>query len=100
MKVPSIDIFDDKYTEDSTIKSTVMCPESQIGMLETYGEDYQTVKRVYEQNPLRVWTAVDGDDGLYLINGLHFVNRVYYLVTVESAKNEDEQYCIVENDDE
>ena len=84
--------FDNKYTMDYSIKSIAMCPESQVGMLETYGEDYQTVKRVYEQNPLRVWTMVDCDSGMYLIQGLHHVNRVYYMITIEPAESEFEEY--------
>ena len=86
------DDFDSKYNMDSTLKSIVMCSENQVGMFETYGKDYQTVKRVYEQTPLRVWTMVDCDNGMYLVQGLHHVNRVYYMVTVEPAKNEFEEY--------
>jgi hypothetical protein len=94
------DDFDKKYTMDSTVKSEYMCPESQVGMLETFGEDYQTVKRVYEQNPLRVWTMVDCDSGMYLIQGLHHVNRVYYMVTAEPAEDEFEEYLFDSYEDE
>lgn len=49
---------------------------------ETYESDFEEVKRAYEKNPGSVWTAVDGDDGeLYLGNGLHYVNRVFYFIT-------------------
>jgi hypothetical protein len=48
-------------------------------LFETYGEELEFVKR---QDPLIVWTLVDGDDGdLYVISGLHFVNRIGYLVS-------------------
>ena len=34
------------------------------------------------QDPHTVWTLIDGDDGdMYLVNGLHFVNRVGYLLS-------------------
>jgi hypothetical protein len=53
-------------------------------LFETYGEELAFVRR---QNPLRVWTLVDGDDGdMYLVSGPWVVNRVAYLVsTVPTA---------------
>lgn len=51
-------------------------------MFETYGEEVEYVLnlcRKGEEN--RVWTYVDGDDGTYLVNGLHYVNRIGYFVT-------------------
>lgn len=48
-------------------------------LFETYGEELEFVKR---QDPRKVWTLVDGDDGdLYVISGPHFVNRIGYLVS-------------------
>ena len=48
-------------------------------LFETYGEELEFVKR---QDPLKVWTLVDGEDGdLYVISGPHFVNRIGYLVS-------------------
>jgi hypothetical protein len=48
-------------------------------LFETYGEEFEFVRR---QNPRNVWTLVDGDDGdMYVISGLHFVNRVGYLLS-------------------
>jgi len=48
-------------------------------LFETHGEEFAFLKR---QNPQRIWTLVDGDDGdMYVISGLHFVNRVGYLLS-------------------
>lgn len=48
-------------------------------LFETYGEELEFVQR---QDPRTVWTLVDGDDGdQYLVSGLHFVNRIGYLVS-------------------
>ncbi len=48
-------------------------------LFETHGEEYAFVMR---QDPRRVWTLLDGDDGdMYLINGVRFVNRVGYLLS-------------------
>lgn len=95
MTTPSIDDFDKKYTPDLTIKSVEMCPESQEGMFETFGEDVQTVLKVANgDSPNRVWTAVDGDDGFYLVNGYCLVNRVYYMITNEEGDPSGEEYLI------
>ena len=49
---------------------------------ETYGIDLQFVRSVYDVDPNKVWTLVDGDDGnLYIVNGYHLVNRINYFVT-------------------
>lgn len=48
-------------------------------LFETYGQELDFVKR---QDRRRVWTLIDGDDGdLYVVSGLHHVNRVGYLLS-------------------
>lgn len=48
-------------------------------LFETYGDEFDFVRRF---DPLRVWTLIDGDDGdLYVVSGLHRVNRVGYLLS-------------------
>lgn len=48
-------------------------------LFDTRGEEFAFVMR---QNPRTVWTLLDGDDGdMYVVNGLHFVNRVGYLLS-------------------
>lgn len=49
-------------------------------MFETYGDDWELV---YVLPPNRVWTLVEGDTGLFIIEGRHLVNRVGYFVTVK-----------------
>jgi hypothetical protein len=52
-------------------------------LFETYGEEFAFICR---QDPSKVWTLVDGDDGdMYLISGLHFVNRIGYLLSTLSV---------------
>ncbi len=48
--------------------------------LETFGEDLELVK---SSDANYVWTVVEGDTGtnLWITPGLHFVNRICYLVT-------------------
>lgn len=45
---------------------------------ETYGdeEDY-----VSQQDERHVWTELDGDNGVYIVNGMHYVNRIQYYIT-------------------
>ena len=48
-------------------------------LFETYGEELTFVR---SQDPLTIWTLVDGDDGnQYVLSGYHFVNRIGYLVS-------------------
>lgn len=92
--------FDKSYTYDNTVISTVFEPESQAGMLETYGADLKLVLDIANKTPMRVWTMVDGDDGMYLIQGYHLVNRIYYVITNEEAQSKDEDYLIDSYDGE
>jgi hypothetical protein len=59
------------------------CCEGQ--MFETYGDDLAYVRGVAEKTPRKVWTILDCDGKLILTNGMHFVNRMGYLVTRKSA---------------
>jgi|VirMetMinimDraft_7_1064189.scaffolds.fasta_scaffold02731_4 hypothetical protein len=93
-KPTDISVFEDKYLLDTSVLSTEMCPESQQGMFETYGQDLEHVLKIANgDKPNRVWTAVDCDEGFCLINGYHLVNRVYYMVTTEEG-GEFEDYLI------
>jgi hypothetical protein len=48
-------------------------------LFETYGEELAFVR---QQNRRYVWTFLDGDDGdQYVASGLHFVNRIGYLIS-------------------
>lgn len=44
---------------------------------ETYGEELEFVRSQPAEN---IWTEVDGDEGVYIINGYHLVNRIQYYV--------------------
>jgi hypothetical protein len=50
-------------------------------MFETFGDELQYVLGVASKEPDRVWTYVDGDDGTYVTNGYHLVNRIGYFIT-------------------
>lgn len=50
----------------------------ELRMFETYGEDYEIVKAV-DNNQL--WTWTDGGDYSVISNGFSFINRMCYYIT-------------------
>ena len=46
---------------------------------ETFGEEYEEVKKAAEEN--RVITALDVGGGMLFAMGWHYVNRIYYHIT-------------------
>ena len=46
---------------------------------ETYGEEYEEVKKAAKEN--RVITALDTGGGISFAMGWHYVNRIYYHIT-------------------
>lgn len=59
-------------------------------MFETYGAELEFVR---QQPSDKVWTLLDAEGRLYVVAGLHFVNRVGYFVTREPARP-DRNYSI------
>jgi len=56
-------------------------------LFETYGEE---VAFVSTQDPRTVWTLIDGDDGgLWVVSGMHLVNRIGYLVSTIPVPRDD-----------
>ncbi len=74
--------FDDQYTfVPNHINPSATWAFDDAGgcLFETYGEEFEFVRRY---DPRKVWTLVDGDDGdMYVISGLHYVNRFGYLLS-------------------
>lgn len=50
-------------------------------MFETFGDELQYVLKIANSEPNRVWTYVDGDEGTWVTNGYHLVNRIGYFIT-------------------
>jgi hypothetical protein len=94
------DVFDEKYPPSkSATPSTVMDNDSQLGMYETFSPDIEIVQAA---DPRCVWTAVDGDGGMFMVSGMHFVNRIYYYISeVPRENDEHEEYQLtIDEDDE
>jgi hypothetical protein len=45
---------------------------------ETYGDELDYVS---QQDERFVWTEMDGDNGVYIVSGYHYVNRIQYYIT-------------------
>lgn len=81
-----IELTEDEFTECYPLVPNHINPtagwafgEASGCLFETHGEELEFVTR---QDPRKVWTLVDGDDGeLYVVSGLHLVNRMGYFVS-------------------
>lgn len=95
------DDFDKLYTYDESVQS-VSEPEKQAGCLETFGHDIEILNKIMETRPNNVWTMLDCDEGMYIVPGRHYVNRLYYVVTNEEVQGdfEDCQFRVMEYDEE
>lgn len=54
-------------------------------MFETYGEELEKVQR---QDSKFIWTVIEGDEGFWLTNGFHFVNRWGYVIATREYSEE------------
>ena len=56
-------------------------------LFETFGDEFEFVREMAKQN--RVITILDGDDGdIFYTSGMHFVNRIGYLVATKPLTQE------------
>lgn len=70
----SFDAWEEKY---KPIPNTINPNDSNT--FETFGTDLEFLKT---QEVHHIWTEIQGDDGnLYIVNGIHWVNRLVYYVT-------------------
>ncbi len=44
-------------------------------LFETYGHELDYVAEIQEEHPRRIWTLLDADGKLFVVNGFHTVNR-------------------------
>lgn len=54
------------------------------------GETIRPTSDGIDPDSRQLWTILDGDEALYASSGLHFVNRIGYLLTVEDWTEETE----------
>lgn len=85
MTKPCIELTEDQFAEQYPLLLNHLNPQASWGgeqggcLFETYGEELAFVG---EQDPRTVWTLIDGNDGdLCVLSGIHFVNRIGYLLS-------------------
>lgn len=57
-------------------------------LYETYGEEVKFVQELAKKEPNRVWTLLEGDEGMWISSGYHHVNRIGYFVTEKPCKKD------------
>ena len=95
--------WEDKYQPMKNHFSQKQEGEFVEDKFETYGEELDYVRSVYDTDSRRVWTLVDGDDGnLYIVDGFHLVNRINYFITELPFEGKflEVPYCIFDEQDE
>jgi hypothetical protein len=67
-------------------------------MFETFGKELDYILSMVNElrNHNRVWTIIDGDDGLSCIAGYHLVNRIGYIVTAKPWETGTEEFRFVD----
>ena len=81
-----IELTEEQFDEQFPLVSNHLNPNASWAfgddpgcLFETYGEELAYIR---QQDPSRIWTIVDGDDGdMYVLSGPHFVNRIGYLLS-------------------
>ena len=83
-------VFESRYT----LVKNHFHPDDDIYYYETFGDEVHYLRNNHAVLKRNIWTVVDSDDSddLIVIAGMHFVNRVCYLVTEEKWESEDEEY--------
>jgi hypothetical protein len=70
--------YDEWHNFYKPIKNNVTKYKAEfLTAFETYGEELDFVRSQPAEN---IWTEIDGDGGVFIINGYHLVNRIQYYV--------------------
>ena len=85
-------LTEDQFDEQFTLVENHIDNNASWGgaMFETFGEELDYVRMKAERGN-NVWTIIEGDDDtMFIVNGVHFVNRIGYLITREEWTEETE----------
>lgn len=88
--------FDDtEYEYDENIISEEFDNESQLGMLESYGSDYDQVEAIVTCAYKHLWSVIDcEDDKVHVVAGMADKDAIYYIITKQEWKSENEDYLL------
>ena len=87
---------EDQFDAEFNIVPNHIFPDTDY--YETYGEEIKYVLKPEIKN--HVWTMIDGDDGVYYITDIHYVNRINYFITKESHAGRDIEVKLDSYEDE
>ena len=62
-------------------------------MFETSGKELRYIQIVAISHPNNIWTYMDADEGIYIVNGYHIINRIGYFITT-TPWTEDTQFKV------
>jgi hypothetical protein len=85
-------LTEEQFDEQFTLIENHLDDNASWGgaMFETYGEELDYVRMKAERGN-NVWTIIEGDDDtMFIVNGVHLVNRIGYLITREEWTEETE----------
>jgi hypothetical protein len=85
-------LTEDQFDEQFTLVENHIDNNASWGgaMFETFGEELDYV-RMKAQKGNNVWTIIEGDeDSMFIVSGVHLVNRIGYLITREEWEGETE----------
>ena len=74
-----------------------LAPDSSFDgcLIETYGAEYELVRKQCKKDTTKLWTIIDGEGrDLYAVAGFHFVNRLGYIITERSWERDDIEYRV------
>ena len=66
---------------------------------ETFGAELEYVLSIAKTEPKRVWTLIEADQGLYIVDGYHYVNRLNYFITNNQFEGQEGSFCMLDTDD-
>ena len=65
-------------------------------MFETYGDEYEFVK---SQDPQKIWTYIDTDNGIAVVAGWKYINRIGYFISKHPWTDEFAEYVIKDEEE-
>ena len=86
---PSCEVMTNEHWEKIYLPMTNHLTNEGLSY-ETYGDELDYVT---QQDERHVWTELDGDNGVYIVSGMHYVNRIQYYIT-NKPWNDGDNICI------
>lgn len=77
----------EEFNDEFRIIANHLGADDTLDMFDTHGEEFEFVRKRSNSHPGTVWTYMeDGSGGTMIGDGLHFVNRLGYIITETPAE--------------